>query len=493
MKGEYLYTIDRFSSKKVLVIGDFILDVYLKGTSSRLSPEAPVPVVDIAEKIELTGGAANTACNLRALGAQVSFLSVIGSDEDGDRALQSLGKAAINIGKVIRSDGRKTIVKTRVMSGPHVLTRYDYGTESSIEAQIEQKLIAYLQEEYMYYDAVIISDYNKGVITKKLVEALLYLRQWSPKFLAVDSKRLPYFKVLKPSLVKPNYDEAIRLLDISCQYTARAENVQSLGDPLYESTHADIIAVTLDKDGAVVFQRNKVAVLSRAHPVSVPNVAGAGDTFISTFTLACICGVGIEGAAELSAIASAIAVNKECTASCSNRELKGYFSVMQKFVVSIPELEQLSLLYKSQGKRIVFTNGCFDILHSGHVSYLKRARELGDVLIVGINRDESIRRIKGAGRPINPLQDRMQVLSGLMSVDHVIAFGDERDDTPVALIRAAKPDVFVKGGDYTIDRLPEAATVEEAGGEIVFLQLVPDHSTTRIIKQIHKASSIALT
>jgi D-beta-D-heptose 7-phosphate kinase/D-beta-D-heptose 1-phosphate adenosyltransferase len=214
-------------------------------------------------------------------------------------------------------------------------------------------------------------------------------------------------------------------------------------------------------------------------------VSGAGDTYLSAFVLTYISSGDVVVSTEVATAAATLAVKKESTAICSNAELKSFFNLQTKYIPDVQDLKELCDVYRSEGKRIVFTNGCFDILHSGHVTYLHCAKELGDVLIVGLNSDESIRRLKGESRPINPLPDRLQVLSALSSVDHIIAFGDETDDTPIPLIRTVKPDVFCKGGDYTKDQLPEAATVEESGGKIIFLTHIPDHSTTGIINRIH--------
>jgi D-beta-D-heptose 7-phosphate kinase/D-beta-D-heptose 1-phosphate adenosyltransferase len=489
MNIDYLHIIDQFNLKRVLVIGDLILDVYLKGTSTRLSPEAPVPVVDIAEKQEWLGGAANTATNLRALGAQVTLLSVVGNDDDGIRAIKLVQEASINSSKIIRHASRKTIVKTRVMVGSHVLTRYDYGTETEVESSLEQILIRCLKVEYGQYDAIVISDYNKGLITPALLQVLITLRERFSVFVAVDSKRLSFFKPLRPSVAKPNYDEVQKLLGIAkLTGPSRIEQIQSLGSAIFDATQASITAVTLDEDGSLIFLDDAYSYRACTQTVSSPQVAGAGDTFISTLTLALISGADVKAASHLACAAASIAIRKDGTACCRQQELRNCFSMNEKEIHSLSDLTDLCDRYRSRGKRIVFTNGCFDILHSGHVSYLNRARQLGDVLIVGINNDESIRRLKGPSRPINTLPDRVQVLSGLSAVSHIISFGDEKDDTPISLIEAVKPDVFVKGGDYTRERLPEASTVEKVGGDIVFLSLVPDHSTSLIIEQIHKSS-----
>jgi D-beta-D-heptose 7-phosphate kinase / D-beta-D-heptose 1-phosphate adenosyltransferase len=491
MTADLLNIIDRFFGKKVLVIGDFILDVYLKGSSNRLSPEAPVPVVNVGEKIDVTGGAANTAVNLRALGAEVTLLTVVGMDDEGSKAIRLIQQAGVNTSKIIRYPKRSTIVKTRVLVGNHVVTRFDSGNEDPVDSALEQLLLRYLRFEYSQYDAIVVSDYNKGVITPKLVDMLVALQSVHSKFIAVDSRRLEAFRKLQPNLVKPNYHEAIAMLALP-PAANRVEQLQQMGAELYEKTHAHMIAVTLDEEGALVFEKDMLRQRVLGCPVSSPNVVGAGDTFVSAFALAYIAGAEIEEASLLASTASTIAVRKADTACCSNRELKTEFTRREKLVHSLEELGHLCAVYKTQGKRIVFTNGCFDILHSGHVSYLNRAKQLGDVLIVGVNTDESIKRIKGAQRPINPLADRVHVLSGLMAIDHIVAFGCIEDDTPKPLIQVVRPDIFVKGGDYTRDKLPEAETVEQVGGEIVFLSLVPDHSTTHIIQQIYKNSTLAV-
>lgn len=488
MNAEYLHIIDRFPRKNVLVVGDFMLDVYLKGTSKRLSPEAPIPVVDVTEKIVVAGGAANTAFNLAALGAAVTFLSVIGTDAEGEQAMSLMDGASINKVCIIRHPARNTMAKTRVMSGSHVVTRYDYGSTDPVDAQTEQVMIEYLHQHYNSFDAIMISDYNKGVVTGNVLKVLTELRFRHPALLAVDSKRLPFFSSLNPVLVKPNYDEAISLMGIPHRHHDRIEYLQTHATHLHKNTGASLIAVTLDEEGSVIFEGNRCIHRSVAPSVAAPNVRGAGDTYISAMVLAAVANAGVQEMAELATTAAAIALQKDCTAFCTREELRSYFNEKEKYLSSLTELGQLCVYYRLQGKRIVFTNGCFDILHSGHVSYLNRAKALGDVLVVGMNNDESIRRLKGPKRPINPMHDRMVVLSGLSAVDHVISFGDAQDDTPISLIKVVKPHIFVKGGDYTREKLPEADTVEEVGGKIVFLSLVADHSTTRIIEQIHNTS-----
>jgi D-beta-D-heptose 7-phosphate kinase/D-beta-D-heptose 1-phosphate adenosyltransferase len=228
----------------------------------------------------------------------------------------------------------------------------------------------------------------------------------------------------------------------------------------------------------------------QAPHVTTPHVAGAGDSYLSGFILAYLNSRKSNISAQVATATASIAIRKEGTSTCSQAELKSYFNIHSKFISDFGDLGEISNAYRNSGKRIVFTNGCFDILHSGHVTYLHRAKDLGDVLIVGLNTDESIKRIKGENRPINSLIDRLQVLAGLSSVDHIVPFGSRNDDTPVPLIRIVRPHVFAKGGDYTKEKLPEAETVEAYGGEIVFLDHIPDHSTTRIINRITQVSTV---
>jgi D-beta-D-heptose 7-phosphate kinase/D-beta-D-heptose 1-phosphate adenosyltransferase len=477
----YQNLIRTFVHPSVLVVGDLIIDTYLKGASTRLSPEAPVPVVDISSHTSVLGGGTNTAANLKHLGANVTFAGVSGNDTAGRMAAALLEAAGIN-NKVIICDTRSTIVKTRVIAGNQIITRYDEGTECPVDQECEAKLISFLEKEAALYDAIVIADYNKGVITPAVISVLEQLKH---KFLAIDSKRLHAFKNTRPSLVKPNYQEITQLLGLPVLTGNRKEQLQDAGEAVYAATGSAITAVTLDEEGALIFTADQLVCHASARPVQQPNVIGAGDTYISAFTLSCLAGADETAAAEIAGAAAAVAIGKNNTAHCKHTELVACFSMNEKYITDLVQLESLCNMYRAQGKKIVFTNGCFDILHSGHVSYLNRAGELGDILIVGINTDDSIKRLKGPNRPINQLRDRMQVLAGLGAVHHVIPFGSEKNDTPEEVIRAVQPDIFTKGGDYSLESLPEAVTVEKLGGKIILLPLIPGRSTSLIIRQIN--------
>ncbi len=483
MKG----IINDFSNLRVLVIGDLILDVYLKGSSSRISPEAPVPVVDVAEEKYCLGGAGNVATNVRILGAQVSFCSVGGNDFGAQKAMELLKENNIDDGFMVWDDSRDTIIKKRVVAGSQTLVRFDKGTTTALEDDASQMLIKNIKRAYKHCDVVILADYNKGTFSTRVIHALALLRNQKPVFLSIDSGHLERFKILSPDLVKPNYKEAVELLSLKPQNKNRVKQMELHGEKVCSLTHARYAAITLDAEGALIFEKTKKVCRVTAERVAHPFVAGAGDTYISAFSLFMAAGAEIHKAAQTAALAAGVAIQKRSTAHCTREELLMLTSYGSKVINSDADLQKLAEICHEQGKKIVFTNGCFDILHSGHVQYLNRARKLGDVMIVGVNTDDSIRRLKGSQRPINKLADRVEVIAALHDVDYIVPFGKAGDDTPIDLIRLIKPDVFAKGGDYTKEKLPEADIVESLGGKVTILPLIPDRSTTRVISYIRAA------
>jgi D-beta-D-heptose 7-phosphate kinase/D-beta-D-heptose 1-phosphate adenosyltransferase len=468
---------------QVLVIGDLMLDVYMKGYSNRLCPEATAPVVDIQSCEYALGGAANTAMNLACLGAHVTCLGLAGDDEAAGHLLSLFRQYNIDA-RLVKPAGRSTICKSRLLAGPQLIARYDTGTETAMDAAAAQQVTRELEKIYPRFDAVLVADYEKGLFTPGLIGALETLQRRYRPFLAVDAKMLSKFRSLRPSLAKPNSKEAARLLNIRLDPGNRLEVLQQAGKEIFAATGARVTAVTLDEDGALIFEKDRPALRTTAQKVLHPQVAGAGDSYISAFTLASLYGADPGCAATIAGMAASIAIGKSTTAFCTTRELMAASAVQTKIVTDTDTLQALGTLYRNSGRRIVFTNGCFDILHSGHVNYLCQARELGDILVVGINTDDSIRRLKGSGRPVNTLTERMQVLAALGVVTHIVPFGDIADDTPAGLIAALQPQVFVKGGDYTREDLPEARLVEELNGEVILLPLVKGRSTTAIIRKI---------
>jgi D-beta-D-heptose 7-phosphate kinase/D-beta-D-heptose 1-phosphate adenosyltransferase len=482
--------LERFPALGVLVVGEAMLDAYLHGTSGRLCREAPVPIVAVDGRVDVPGGAANAAVNARALGARVSMLSVVGDDAEGVAVGATLAARGVDAADVLVDPRRRTLAKHRVFAGAQMLVRFDSGTTGRVERAREGALVERLGARFAAHDAVVVSDYGYGIVTPRVIAALGELQAAAPRIIVVDSKTLAAFRGVGVTAVKPNYDETVRLLGgrAAARGAARADVVARYGPRLLEVTGAQIAAVTLDTDGALFFERGRAPYRTYARPADHTRAAGAGDTFTSALALALAAGADVAAAAEIASAAAAVVVDKEGTATCSLAELRGYVAGEAKLAPGVPALlERLDVLRRA-GRRIVLTNGCFDILHSGHIGYLNAAKTLGDVLVVGVNSDASVRRLKGPERPINPLEERAAVLAGLSAVDHVVAFDE---DTAVALCAAVRPDVFVKGGDYTRERLPEAAVVATQGGQVRILPYLRDRSTSSIIERVRAARSTA--
>jgi D-beta-D-heptose 7-phosphate kinase/D-beta-D-heptose 1-phosphate adenosyltransferase len=480
--------LESFADLDVVVVGDALLDSYVDGTAQRLCREAPVPVVAVRDRRDAPGGAANTAVNAAALGARVHFVSVVGDDTDGRRLLDALERAGVATGDVARSPDRATLRLTRVSAGSHLLVRVDDGSTDALTVEDEEAVVVSLHERIPQADAVIVADYGDGVMTPRVVEALAHLQAQAARVLVVDAKHPAAYHAVRPTAVKPNWGEARQLLvdDDLDRAEARADGLTSHGEQLLEVTGARIVAVTLDDEGAVVFERDRPPHRTYARPAAASaDATGAGDTFVAAFTLALAAGVDTPRAAELASTAADVVVAKPGTATCGPEELRERLVADDAYVVGLPRLRDRVDEHRRQGRRIVFTNGCFDILHRGHIGYLNRAKSLGDILVVGVNDDESVRRLKGPERPINTLEDRVRVLAALSCVDHIVAFSG---DTPSEIIAAIRPDVYAKGGDYTVETLPEAPLVERLGGTVRILPFVEDRSTTGIIERIRSAA-----
>jgi D-beta-D-heptose 7-phosphate kinase/D-beta-D-heptose 1-phosphate adenosyltransferase len=472
---------DRFAGLRAVVIGEAMLDRYLSGPGDRLCREAPVPIVTVQHRVDAPGGAANTAVNVGALGARVRLLSVVGQDAEADALRLTLAQAGVGTSGILGEAGRQTLAKQRVVAGSQLVVRFDQGSTDRIGTVTERELLDRLETEAREADAIIVSDYAYGILTPRVLALLAELQARAPRVLVVDSKVLTAYRGAGVTAIKPNYGEAARLLRINgSRHEDRAELIERRGERLLAVTGARIAAVTLDTDGAVFVERDRPPYRTYARPADHARAAGAGDTFVAALALALAAGADTPAAAELASAAAAVVVAKDGTAACVAAELRAHVKGDAK-ITDVATLAVHRERLRRESRRVVLTNGCFDILHRGHVSYLSAAKALGDVLVVGLNTDASVRRLKGAERPVNSLDDRASVLAALSSVDYVVAFGE---DTPVELVRALRPDIFVKGGDYTTDMLPEAATVEAVGGTVRILPYVEERSTSRLIERI---------
>lgn len=488
-------------SPAVLVIGDVMLDGWWNGNIERMCREAPAPVVDVTTRDYAPGGAANTAMNLAALGAQVSVAGIIGTDDAGVMLRKKLVAAGINVTHLHDHPAMVTTTKTRISSGGQVLLRID-DAATTVPGEALEALAASVRAAVEHQDAVMVCDYGTGVLAdpvrRSLGEALAARESagvasgpgsagaggmMAPRPLTVIDAHDPRpWAMLRPDLVTPNAQEAAGMLDLRLPAgTGRVEAVTRYRDALLQATGARAVVVTLDRDGTLLFSADGGSHRTWARPAAEKQASGAGDTFVAALTLARSAGLPLATSLDLAQAAADVVVHQPGTSVCSTVQLSRYLESFADMALSAEELERQVEMHRAQGQRIVLTNGCFDVLHSGHTRYLNQAKQLGDILVVALNSDESVRRLKGPGRPINAVADRAAVIAALSCVDYVTVF-----DTPTAtpLIRQLRPEVYAKGGDYTPEMLEETPAVEDYGGRVAILDYVAERSTTAVVKRI---------
>ncbi|CAA9892862.1 D-beta-D-heptose 1-phosphate adenylyltransferase / D-beta-D-heptose 7-phosphate kinase [Candidatus Methylobacter favarea] len=458
MNDKYLATINRFEGLNVLVIGDAMLDVYWDGAANRICREAPVPIVDIKNVKAVPGGAANTAVNLVQLGADVHYLSIMGCDHEADLLKDALMRHGLDLSLIISDPTRQTLTKQRVAAGSQLLVRFDAGTTRAIDRNYERRIIAILKNKFHKVDAVIVSDYGYGLMTDNIIGALKSLQHKKETILVIDAKSLDKYSHIGATVAKPNYQELVTLLAITepAANGHRHEQLKRYGPELLKKTGTAYVAATIDIEGALLFQHGKAPYRTFSKPVENSKAAGAGDTYVSALTLALASGASIEVAGEIAQCAAIVILQKSATATCTRNELSHYFGSSSKYTPDWQELKGRLEAFKKEGKRIVFTNGCFDLLQGGHVAYLEQARALGDVLILGLNSDAGIKRLKGSNRPANSLHERIRILAGLEAVTLVTTF---EEDTPINLLNIIQPDVYAKGSGYSIENLPNEPVI----------------------------------
>src|SRR6266516_1464708 len=477
----------RFRGLRVLVIGDAMLDTYLEGTASRLCREGPVPVVRKTGEHCVPGGAANTAANLRALEAEVFFLSIVGRDPAGAKLRSALLEQGVDDHWIVEDESANTLHKLRIQADGQYVVRFDEDAQYHSK-EIQEQLLAKLEETFTHCDLVVVSDYGYGSVSDELIEQIKVLHSIHACPLLVDAKNLYRFRNVGATVVTPNYLEARLLIEHGhiiepsvSKIKLDLSEVEHVARCLLAIIDAEHAAITLAADGVFLMDRQGITQHIPTHPIIQANDVGAGDSFVAAMALALASGGSIEESAQIAVDAASIAISKRGTAVVSYQELLQKVSLRDNARLSPTFVTEQLDEERLQGKTIVFTNGVFDILHAGHVHFLRQAKELGDVLIVGVNSDRSTQQLKGKRRPINSERDRMTLVAALESVDHVVLFDE---DTPTELIRALRPDIHVKGGDYTHEFLPEAESLHEVGGRIVILPLAGSLSTTSVIKRI---------
>lgn len=471
-----------FSKANILVAGDLMLDRYWQGSTSRISPEAPVPVVHINDTHARPGGAANVALNISALGANVTVDGLVGEDEGGRTLEELLQSSKVDVLFKAQTD-ISTIIKLRVLSLHQQLIRLDF--EEPIHKTGSEKLLSRFKSAVTNTDVVLLSDYGKGALLE--VGEFIKLARACNKPVLIDPKGNDFEKYRGATLLTPNFSEFTAIVG-PCRNT---DEVISKASVLCEQLEIDSLLVTRGEQGMTLIQSKGEALHLPAKAREVYDVTGAGDTVISTLAAGIAAGLSLPQATGLANVAAGISVGKLGAVSISVDELRDSIISMNlddlNITTGIVDAQQLHRAVEQSralGEKIVMTNGCFDLVHAGHVSYLKKAKELGSRLIVAVNDDDSVKRLKGEGRPVNPLEQRMLVLSELKSVDWVVAF---TEDTPENLICAVLPDLLVKGGDYKPEEIAGNKCVADNGGETIIIDLEPGISTTNVINNIKKS------
>lgn len=466
-----------FTHTRILIAGDLMLDRYLYGQTRRISPEAPVPVVHVEREELRLGGAGNVALNIATLGVQTELLALVGDDAAADSLARMLEDADIDASLMKQAD-RATISKQRIMSRNQQLIRLDY--EDGFTEQASACLHPEFEKRVAQADVVILSDYGKGSLST--ISTLITMARAAGKPVLVDPKGIDFRPYRGATLITPNLSEFEAVVG-SC------ESLQQLverGQVLMADLDIEALLITRGEQGMSLLQAGQEPLHLPTQAQEVYDVTGAGDTVISMFAAALAAGQSMEAATALSNLAAGVVVGKLGTATVSVAEVKRALHQTQE---DRPELlDDAALLERievsrAHQERIVMTNGCFDILHSGHVRYLRQARQLGHRLVVALNDDASVSRLKGSGRPLNTLADRAQVIAALDCVDWVVAFSE---DTPEKLICTVQPDVLVKGGDYQADEIAGAECVKQQGGEVVVLDYHDGFSTTSLIDEIQR-------
>ena len=462
---------------KILVAGDLMIDHYLWGKCERISPEAPVQVVNVGNETKLLGGAGNVVHNLIALGAEVDVISVIGGCEISNELKALLKDINVRPDYLIEQKDRITSKKSRIIASQQQVVRYDRESVDPISKNSQDSLLSIYKKILNHYDVVLLSDYGKGVLTSELTQMLIKIAKKNNIKVLVDPKGLNYSKYAGAYLLTPNKKEASEATQININSN---ESLLQAITELKKLCHLNVSLITLSEQGVAIFDNSL-----RVHPTvarEVFDVTGAGDTVLASLGFALSCGYEIDQAVEFANLAAGVVVSKIGSATATLDEIIEYQSSLHQSTSDVhiktwDEIQLLSKKLKTNGKKLVFTNGCFDLLHTGHVRYLETAKSYGDVLILGLNSDRSVNALKGNSRPINNQQDRAYILAALDAVDYVVIFDE---DTPYDLIKKIRPHILVKGGDYKGKNVVGHDLVDE----LKLVQFVEGKSTTETIKQI---------
>jgi len=468
-------------SPKLLVIGDLMIDQYLWGECERISPEAPVQVVNVNNESTLLGGAGNVVNNLKALGAKVDVISVVGSCEISNELKKLLSDIEVETKYLVTQKDRMTSKKCRIIASQQQVVRYDRESTEEISSKSQDLILDTFKKIVTDYEVVLLSDYGKGIFTNKLAQSLINIATKYGKKVLIDPKGHNYLKYKGAYLLTPNKKEASEATKINI--IDDASLIQAIAQ-LKSECDLDVSLITLSEQGVAIYDDEL-----RIHPTIVKevfDVTGAGDTILASLGFALACEYDIDSAVKFSNLAAGVVVGKIGSSTATLNEIIEYESSLnqsssEEHIKTLSEITVLSEELRARGKKIVFTNGCFDILHSGHVRYLETAKSFGDVLILGLNSDRSVTALKGKDRPINTQIHRAYILAALEVVDYVVIFDE---DTPYNLIKAIKPVTLVKGGDYEDKEVVGQDIVDE----LKLVKFVDEKSTTQTIEKIQKGN-----
>ncbi len=482
---------------RIFIAGDTILDTYIEGKVNRISPEAPVPVVLETNRRAVPGGAGNVAANIASMGGSAFLCGRIGNDSEAHVLKGILQDFGIETSSLIISNDVPTTTKMRIVSGNMMtsgaqqIVRVDKETNEQITPDEEQRA---LEQYEKFLDCggnrcLVISDYGKGFLTKSLIRSLIQLSKQYNVPIVTDPKSEDVFRYAGSTVIKPNLSEGrsvLRVVKPGFLPTSFSNEIETIADCYLEASACENLVMSLSEHGVMSKGKNLEGTLKiKTHALQVSDVSGAGDTLISFLAMSLAAGHPLARATELGNIAAGIACGKTGTATLSPTEFLEAFKFQSEAthpekLINLESLSQISQDLKSQKKSSVFTNGCFDILHAGHVDYLQKARSHGDILIVALNSDNSVSRLKGPNRPVQTSADRAAVLASLACVDYIVIF---EEDTPIDTILAIRPDILVKGADYTIENTIGAKEVLSWGGSVEHISLLPGRSTTSIIQK----------
>ena len=462
---------------KILVIGDLMIDHYLWGSCERISPEAPVQIVNVMSESIVLGGAGNVINNLYALGAEVDVISVIGECTTSKELEKLLEDVKVNTQYLITQKDRVTSKKSRIIAEQQQVVRYDRESTDEIDIESQHSILKTFKAIINNYDIVLLSDYGKGLLTYDLSQSLISIANKNGKKILVDPKGLDYSKYKGAFLLTPNKKEASEATNVSIKDNkSLLKAIQILKD----QCNLEASLITLSEEGVAIFDN-----ALRIHPTTareVFDVTGAGDTVLASLGFALSCNKNIDEAVKFANLASGVVVGKIGSATATMNEIIEYESSLNQstsdyHIKTWDEISPIISALKSKNKKIVFTNGCFDILHIGHIKYLETAKSLGDILILGLNSDHSVRRLKGENRPINHQDDRAYILASLEVIDYVVIFDE---DTPIDLITLIKPDILTKGSDYE----GKEVVGQDIAKELKLINFVNGKSTTNTIERI---------